>query len=96
MAAAWALVMVLMLTALAGMALAPVLGAAKDGAALHGVSIPRFDPMAIDPPPSDEIQERDWRTPRLDPPSEGLDLSKDDLATIAAVVRGVLHLDSRP
>jgi len=65
MAAAWALVIVLGVVVLAGMTLAPVLGVAKDDAAWHGVSIPRFDPKAIDDPPApDELYEREsWRTP---------------------------------
>jgi hypothetical protein len=56
---------VLGIVVLAGMTLAPVLGVAKDGTAWHGVSIPRFDPKAIDdPPPPDELYEREsWRTP---------------------------------
>jgi hypothetical protein len=63
-AAAWVLVVVLGILVLAGITVAPVLGVAKDGAAWHGVSIPRFDPLAIDPPRSDEIREREnWRTP---------------------------------
>jgi hypothetical protein len=48
--AAWALVFVLLLAGFAAIQLTPPIDVAEASSAVHGVKIPRYDPLNLEPP----------------------------------------------
>jgi hypothetical protein len=63
LAAAWVLVFVVMLATFTGMMLAPIFGSTEGSWTSPGITIPRHDPLAADPPSYQHEREHGLRPP---------------------------------